>query len=222
MIKRSALFFLFLASTSYSFSQDDDFGIWTALNFRYGIIKNLSTEVSGSIRTFNNTSQVEQSFWELGLQYKISKTFSAAASYRIISMLEDDSRYHPRHKLFLDFKTTLPSGNFEFTGRVRLQRTTKTYIEDTEDEIARYYGRLKLQAKYNLPSSPVKPFLYFEPFVPFNSGSGFRLSKYRLSAGIELRITRHLSVEPGYVFQRDYMPHISNQHVLSADINLKF
>lgn len=118
MIKKAIILFLFISFTLISYSQDD-FGIWFGVNARHELWKNLDFELSGCLRTFNNTSQIEQSFLESGLQYKLNKNISFAGSYRLLKNIEDNSGYYFRHKLFLDVKTTFPMYNFSFSGRAR-------------------------------------------------------------------------------------------------------
>jgi hypothetical protein len=219
--KKNSVFAILLLLTSLSYSQGDDLGIWAGLTVKYQLSKKFDAELSGCIRTFNNTSQVEQSFIEGGIKYNLNKNFSFAGSYRLTSNLEDNSKYYFRHKLFLDAQASLPAGRFGFSARARLQRTTKTYIEDEEDLGSQYVGRMKLKAEYKL-GFPLKPFIYWEPFVPLFSGSDFEISKHRIAAGTELQITRKSSVEVEYIFQRDYQPHISDIDIISLNYKLKF
>jgi hypothetical protein len=214
--------FVLLILVKISYSQENDFGIWLGANAEYKPIKNLEAGLSGSIRTFNNTSQIEQAFVEGGLQYRFIKNFYIFGSYRLISNREDNSKYYFRHKLFLGIKAICPYNNFLFSGSVKLQRVTRTYIEDAEDLLSKYYGRIKLKAEYDIPSFPMTPFLYAESFSPMFSGSGFEISKYRLSSGIEIKLTGKSSFETGYIFQRDYHPAKSDEHIISVNYKFKF
>lgn len=222
MNKKVLILFLLVLITSTTYAQDNDFGIWLGVSAQHDLMKKLDVELSGCLRTFNNTSQVEQYFLEGGLQYKFNKHLSASGSYRIINTLEDDSRFYFRHKLFIDLKGSVPYRNFDFSARLRMQRTTRTYIEDTEDLTSKYYGRVKLKAAYNTISFPLNPYIYIESFSPVFSDSGFKISKSRLSAGTELRITRKSSLEAEYIFQRDYQPDISDMHIISINYKFKF
>lgn len=222
MIKKTFLLFLFISFVGLAFSQEDDFGVWLGVNAKHKIIKKLDVDFSGCIRTFNKTSQIEQSFLEGGIEYNVMKHLSLSASYRFINKLEDNSKYYFRHKLFFDVKANIPAGNFSFSGRLRFQRTTKTYIEDNEDLIAKYYSRFKLKVSYSIPDFPLKAYVYCEPFIPVFSNSGLKVSKNRLSAGAELQIANKSSVELEYIFQRDYQPHISNEHIISLSYKIKF
>jgi hypothetical protein len=222
MIKRFLLLFLLILFGGSCYSQDDDFGIWIGIDATHKLGKNLDAELSGCVRTFDNTSKIEQSFLEAGIQYDLNKYFSLSGSYRITSNLENDSKYYFRHKLFLDAKASVPLGNFSFSCRARLQRTTKTYIEDEEDLEPGYLCRLKLKADYNIPSSPLKPYIYCEPFVPVFTDSRYKISKNRISAGFQLRITRKSSLDAGYIFQRDYQPKIADENIVSVAYQFKF
>jgi hypothetical protein len=214
------LLFVLIAGTSYS--QPDDFGIWFGLDAKHKLIKNLDVEISGCLRTFDNSSRIEQSFVEGGLEYDFTKHLSVAGSYRLVSKLENDSRYYYRHKLFLDLKASSPAGRFTLSARARFQRAAKTFIEDEEDLLARYYTRLKLKALFRTPSFPLNPYIYGEGFAPVSNSSGFNISKYRLAAGTAFKITGKVGVETEYIFQRQYQPHLSNEHILSVSLNFKF
>ena len=221
-IKKTFLFFMFFSFTAFSFAQEEDFGLWFGASASHKLLRKLDVELSGSLRTFNKTSQIEESFLEGGLQYSFNKYISVSGSYRLTSKIEDNSDYYYRHKLFLGIKTSVPVRNFSFSGRLMIQRTSKTYIKDEEDLTSNYYGRLKLKVAYSIPAIPLKPYIYCEPFIPVFSGSEFKISKNRLSAGAELNVTRWCSFETEYIFQRDYQPRISDIHIISINFKTKF
>ncbi|MBI5008810.1 MAG: DUF2490 domain-containing protein, partial [Bacteroidia bacterium] len=148
------------------FGQNDDFGIWYCIDVDHKIVKKLDLKLSSQIRTFNNASQVDQAIVEGGLGYKFNNYLSAATSYRYTQKLEDDSRYHTRHKWFAEMKGSLPLDDFTFSTRLMLQIMQRTYFEEEEDEIPKYVARIKLKAEYDIPKFPLNPFLSFESFMP--------------------------------------------------------
>ena len=99
MIRKIFVLLLFLPFACNINAQDDDFGLWFALNTEYGIFKKIDLKVNGSLRTFNNTSQVDQTFLEAGMEYKFAKNFSVEGFYRLINTIEDDGNYYYRHRL---------------------------------------------------------------------------------------------------------------------------
>jgi hypothetical protein len=222
MIKRVFFLLLFIHIPIITMAQKDDMGVWIGVNAEHKLIRNLDAELSASIRSFNHSSQIELMFLEGALKYKLNKYISFAGSYRLISNIENDSRYYYRHKLYLDLKTSVPLKNLTISGRLRLQRATKTYIEDDEDLISKYYGRLKIMVDYDIPSFPLTPNIYIEPFTPLFSNSDFKISKMRFSAGIELKINNKNSLETAYIFQREYKSVISDEHIISVNYKFKY
>lgn len=220
MIRRILLLLLPWLSLS-TFAQYKDFGIWSAISAKHPVYKGIEGELTASIRTFNNSSEVEQYFIEAGISKKFGKHFEVAGSYRLLRMIEDNFDYYFRHKVFLDLKASVPVSKIDFSLRARMQRATKTYIEDEEDLDARYIARFKFEAAYRTKSSPFSPFVYFETFSPAFSGDGFNLKKTRLSAGTNIKLTRIISFELSYISQRD-IAHSSFENIISLNCNLKF
>jgi hypothetical protein len=224
MMTIKKLFILLLVSSisGVVLSQDDDFGIWTGLESRHSITSRLDLELSGSFRTFTNSTTIDEIFAEGGLQYRFSRYFAVYGSYRLTDKYEDDSQYYLRHKLFLALKSSVPTGNITFSGRLMLQRTSNTYIEDDTDLTPYYTGRLKLKSYYNVPSFPLNPYIYAETFAPVSSGSGLTIGRNRFSGGMEFKINKKNSLELEYIFQRDYQPHLTDEHIISLNYKVKF
>jgi hypothetical protein len=222
MIRRWIIVFLLMLAPVIVRAQKSDFGIWANIDAEVGLAKKFDLEFSGSLRSYSNTSKLEQAFLEGGFKYDIWKFLSVAASYRYISKLENNGFYYGRHKIFADINGSLPAGNFSFSGRVRLQRTAFTYIEDEEDEIARYVLRIRAKASYRTPSSPIKPYIYFEPFIPVFEGADPSIGKFRLSAGSEIYLTNKSSIDLGYILERDFKPAVINLHVLNIGYKIRF
>lgn len=221
-INKVILLLLLVSLAGICYSQDNDYGLWLGMDVEHKLCRKLDLEFSGGVKFSEKVSQMDQLFVGSGLQFKFSKFLSLSASYRLTSKLEDNSRYYYRHKFFLDLKTALPAGNFSFSGRFRLQRTSKTYLEEKDDRILTYCGRLKLKAAYNIPHSPVNPYLYEETFISGFSGNDWNLNKYRLSAGTEIKITRKSSIDLGYIFQHFDNSKSPNGNILSINYNLRF
>jgi hypothetical protein len=222
MIRKAFLLFIFISFIGSVFSQEKDFGIWYGVSLKHNILKKLGLDVSAVVRTFDNASKVEQEFLEGGLEYKFNRYLSSSAAFRITNNLEDNSRYYLQPKWFLDLKGNLPVSNLSFNCRIRFQKRVKTYFKNEDDMIPDYTGRIKLKASYNAPSSPVNPYIYVESFFPMFSNKTRIIEKNRFSAGMELTITKRYSIDTEYIFQRDYLPHLADEHILSVNLNLKF
>lgn len=221
-ITRLSICIFILIFPKLVYSQSDDFGIWYGFNAGYSLAKKLDINVSTVIRTFNNASKIEQAYLEGGVSYKFNKYFTTAVSYRIINNLEDDSEFHIRHKWFADIKGSFPLGNFSFSARFRFQVQTKTFFENAKDRIPDYHGRIKLKAVYKIPEFPVNPYLCIESFSPLFENSERLIDKNRFTSGFEYKITKKHLMEAEYIFQRDFLPHLADMHIISINYNIKF
>jgi hypothetical protein len=220
--KNFLLTILFSSISGIIISQKSDFGIWGGVSATYRLDKHLEAKISASLRTLENTSKIDQYFAEIGIGYRFNDNFSCEGSYRIINKQEFDTVYHFRHKLFFNIKGTLPAGRFLFSSRLMYQKTMKAYIEDANDMIPRHYARLKLKTSYSGPTSPFRPFVSFEPFVPIFNDSGFKINKSRSSAGIEIKISNRSSFETAYIFEKVNSTGVPAMHIFSMNYDLVF
>jgi hypothetical protein len=222
MIKRSFLILFLLSASLPGYSQKDDFGIWCSFNAEHKLFKKFELDISGALRTFDNASRIEEVFAEAGLTYKLNKYFSAGASYRITENIEDDDSYHPRHKWFVDFKGTLPVGDFSIIARAMFQRRYKTYIEDEEDEIPDSHLRGKITLFYDIPHFHLNPYISWESFMPLFKEASRTIEINRYTIGAEYNFSNKHSVEAEYIFRRDYLPHMKDLNILSLEYKFKF
>jgi hypothetical protein len=223
MIKKNFLLTIIFAGMSgIILSQGNDFGIWAGASGTYRFNKHFEARLSACLRTINKTSKTDQYFAEAGLGYRLNDYLSCEGSYRIINKNEADTAFHLRHKLYFNIKGTLPAGKFIFSGRLMYEKAMKSYIEDGNDLVPSHYIRLKLKTSYLSPASPLKPFMSFEPFVPIFEGNGFEIKKSRSSAGAEIRISRHSSLEVSYIYERNKKTDVPQMHIFSAGYDLVF
>jgi predicted porin len=220
-IKKSLLLFLMLFQASLAFSQDD-FGIWYSVSAEKKLVKKVVLDFDANVRTYSKASKIDEAFFDIGITYKFNKYLSAAASYRFTEFKEDDNFFHPRHKWFTDLKGRLPVGNFDFSARLRFQQRYKTYFKNENDRESTEVGRIKVRTLYNIPSFPVNPYISAELFFPMFRQTTRKVEKDRFMAGVEYNISKKHSVDLEYMFQRDFLPHISDINVISLNYNIKF
>jgi hypothetical protein len=214
-----AVLLIFLYLTAHS--QEKDFGIWYGISAEHKLSDKLAIELSMDIRTFNKAGRIEQAFLEGGITYGFNKNFAVAGSYRLSDNIENNNSYYFQHKFFLDLKGNIPLGNFDLSGRLRFQTRTKTYFKDISNDHPDYNGRIKLKVVYKTPVFPVDPYLYIESFTPMFSEKTRTIEKERLGAGLEFSIAKHHSASLEYIFQRDFLPHLSDINIISITYNIK-
>lgn len=222
MIRRFVISVIFLIFVQSCFSQSDDFGIWYGIDAGFPLVKKLDVDLSAVVRTFDNASKIEQGYLEGGVNYKFNKYLSLAAAYRIINTVENDSRYHLRHRWFADIKGSYPVGKFAFSARFRFQVQTRTFYKNDASEIPDWYARIKLKALYKTQDFPVNPYLFYESWSPLFNKSDRLFDKHRFGVGLEYKFSKIQSVEAEYMFQRDYLPHLEDMNIGSITYNIKF
>lgn len=203
-------------------AQDPDFGIWTSVKARHDFNKQLEAELSFELRTAENVSVTDQYFGELGLSYSFNDYFAAGASFRSIGKLEDDEEYHFRQKFLFHLKGTIPLGRLDVSARVMYEKVLLSYVEDFDDPMSENYARTRFKAEYDSKSSPLKPFISWEPFFPLSGDPDYTIEKSRLSAGTELKISRRSSFGISYIFDNKTKPTRTDEHIISVGYELKF
>jgi hypothetical protein len=221
-IKKALWFLLFLFTAQFSVSQVNDFGIWYSATMEYKIVKNLELDFDVNLRTYDNASKIEEAFFDIGLTYKFSKYFWAAASYRFTEFNEKNDTFYPRHKWFADLRGKLPLGDFDISARLRFEQRYKTYYKDENDKEPQEHLRIKPKVLYNIPSFPVNPYVSFELFFPVFNETKKNLDKARYIAGFEYNISKQHSIELEYIYERDSYPKLANMNIISVNYNLKF
>lgn len=203
------------------FSQTKDFGIWYGASAGIPITRYLEFNLGGEIRTFEDASKVNEGFGEIGLSLKLIKFLSVAGTYRLTSKIEHEAGYYLRHKFMADIKGKTNIGRVGLSCRLRFQDQVRTYIKNATDEEPDYYGRIKLETNYNIPKSHFEPVLYFETFARLFRSTEKRFDKYRLSAGLDYNISKKQRVGVAYIFQKSYLPGLSDMNILSLSYDFK-
>lgn len=216
-----SLILLFVISAS-SLAQENDFGVWYTVNTDFGISKKLNAGITAEVRTFRNAGKIEEALLEAGAEYKLTSFLSAGASYRFAEALEDDSRYHPEHKLFLETKADVKPGRFTIQARIKYQIRFRTYFEEVSDKIPDQKLRFRLKTTYRTPSFPVNPWVFAETFIPTYPETDKFIAVLRMGTGVEYKISKNHSLEISYVFRRDYIPKLYNINLLNVGYNLSF
>ena len=220
-MKRPFLAVLVILLPFSLFSQTKDFGIWYEAGASIPITRYLDFNLGGEIRTFEDASKINESFGEIGLSLKLLKWLSVAGNYRLTSKIEHQAGYFLRHKFMADIKGKTNIGRFGLYCRFRFQDQIRTYIKNPTDEDPDYYGRVKLEINYNIPKSHFEPVLYYEQFARMFRSTEKTFDKYRLSAGLNYRISKKHRVGVAYIFQRSYLPRLADINILAVSYDFK-
>jgi hypothetical protein len=221
-IRFSVLCFFLIVVHQTAIGQSDDFGIWYGINATHPVSKKLDIIGTAMVRTIKNASKIEEAYLDGGISFNLNNYLSFAGSYRITRFLELDSDYHIRHKWFFDVRNNLPLGKVLISTRFRFQIQKKTYFKTDEDKLPGYYGRIRLKAAYKFNDFPLSPYLYIETFSTLFDNSDLIIYKVRYSGGLEYKIAKKHSVTTEYLFERSFLPGLSDKNIISVSYYLKF
>ena len=221
-IKKSLWLLLLLVPAQISFAQDDDFGLWFEAFGNKKLFDKLELNLSGAIRTYHNTSEIEEAFLEAGLTYKFNKFLTAGASYRFTEFREDDELYHPRHKWYATVTGKLPLGDLDISAQFKFQQRFKTYFEDEDDAQHKEHLRIRLKGQYDIPSFPVNPYISYEIAIPVFNENVSGVDKSRFIAGAEYNLSKKHAIDLEYIFERDFYPKMSDISIISLNYKFEF
>ena len=170
------LILVLMMLTDTLFSQEikvtRDFGIWIGVDIEKKVFNNFDLNLEQQIRTFKNTSKIDDYLLDLGLKYPINKQFVIGTNLRYIynrkRVTERENNF--RYNLDIEYKKKIkPRLNFRY--RLRYQK-----------EYVNLFSGFFAPAPKNIYSSSVRnkvklTFKYNKTNRFFLSSELFRLSK---------------------------------------------
>lgn len=181
-------------------AQTNDAQLWADLTLGHKI--NSNTSVYGQIGTrfSENVSTLGMGFAEVGADYELNRAWGLGASYRFYSARKNEDRYSNRHKFNLDLSFKQNYYLLSLKIRTRLQMSFKDIYSSDDGKIPAFDWRNKLELKYKL-TKKIKPFLYFECYLPLSDSQPFELTKTKYCIGVEYKVNKRNSFEFYYLFQ---------------------
>ena len=219
MIKPALLIALFSFFTIFSQSQER-YENWSSLEFDYSIAKNVDVYVGTQLRIKSVGEIYNQSFYEIGVKFKINDFISSGFGYRGIDQLLHDENSQ-LHKKFIRYHAFL-SGSYNFKKynfRLRIQFQQKNGVGN-QDLISNDYLRTKFEFKRDIVDWKADPTVGIEFFTKENLNFDKNFKKYRFFIGTKLDIKKQNSLSINYVFQKEVnVDSPLTQHILILKYN---
>jgi hypothetical protein len=181
-------------------AQTNDAQLWADLKLDYKLSSNASIYGQVGSRFSENISKIGMGFTELGADYELNKTWEIGASYRFYSSRKNEDLYSNRHKFNLDLSFKKSFYLLSLKLRTRAQMSFKDIYSSDDGKIPAFEWRNKFELKYKL-TKKIKPFFYFECYLPLSNSEPFELTKTKYSLGIEYKINKRNSFEIYYLYQ---------------------
>lgn len=172
-------------------AQDNE--LWTGLTLKHDLNDNWRLDFEEELRFDEGITKMKTAFSEIGLRRRLTTNWTIKANYRYSIRPQKSNK--DRWNLDLSFDKDIGQTPFQFDYRLRGQSGRTIGALNRRYEIR---NRLQLKAKF---SKTVRPSIGTEWLYSL-SKSEFR--QYRLSAGVEFRISKKLDVEVLYHYQREF------------------
>ena len=197
---------LLLLLGNLSFAQTGT-GAWNVLSFKLNLNKNWSafSEVQLRSQRFYD----DFSYYEIkgGASYSFKKRFSALAGFgRFVTYSNGDNFIKPfvnkEWRLWEQFLVN------SYIGRIKLENRVR--VEQRWTSLLGYRNRLKYRLNMVLPvtDKQIKPGTFYvtgwDEIYLTNSDPHFELNRIYAGAGYEM--SKHLTVQTGYLYQVNYKP----------------
>ena len=193
--------FLQVASSGL-LAQENDAGLWTSVTIEKEVVKDLDLIVTEEVRFNENITEAGAILTDAGLEYKIWKGFRAGLFYRYTCRRRIDDSYSRLHRVYSDLAYKQKIRRFELGYRARFQVQYKDFSTSETGHVPEWYFRQKLSVSYNTKSR-FDPYLGCELWYWIDPVWS-RFDNLRLTAGVNVRITKIHSVDLGYLVNKEF------------------
>jgi hypothetical protein len=193
------LSFLILPRVTEAQDITNDFGVWTSVSYGKDISKKFDFSIEQEFRLQNNATQLERTFTDVGIDYKVEKWLQFGVDYRFILDRRPSGDYGVRNRITTDAILKKQLHRFRLAYRARLQWELKGYNYNREYGFAPTWDfRNRFKASYQLNR-------IWEPFValdvrllitdankPYITNA---IDRFRLFVGTEYNMSSDFTLE---------------------------
>jgi hypothetical protein len=182
--------------------QEKDAGLWTSFSFEAKVVKKLTGSLEQGFRFNENISELGQIYTEAGVEYKLSKHFGVAASYRFIQKRKVEDYYSYVNRFAIAVKYDKKWKPYQLKLKSSLQDEYADNGRAPDGGIPEYYWRNKLIFSREF-EKPYSPYISVELFSPLNYPQNYFIDKLRISAGVEYAFSKHQKIDLFYMIQKE-------------------
>lgn len=198
MSKRAVISLFSILFSLASFSQRNDFGLWTEITLEKKISPRWEISLTESIRLNENSTRLNQHYTHLSGTYKISKALSVSLAYRNSQRFDFDQTIDYRHRLQLEAAYKRKLGHLGIEVQERFQIRYDNIQREADWEIPQIYYRTRFTLDYDLDSR-FSPFASAELFL----NQSLFLDNIRLRAGLDYEFNKKNSIRVYYMIDQD-------------------
>ncbi len=185
--------------------QEWDFLTWHRVKVGGPLTKKFGLSVEQQLRLANNSSSIEQTFTELGLEYDLPKGFEVSAAYRLSWSPERDGSYSSGHRYNIDLSYSKKIWKLKAKLRARFQHRPSPYEfnERLEPDDSPMYVRMKLDVSYR-KLKDWTPGLEFEVYFRTDNPNENGIGKLRYRAFLDYDLPKRQELGLFYMLETDH------------------
>ncbi len=202
--------------------QQNDAGFWASVTIKKQVTRKFGVNISEQIRLYQNVSEIEQIFTDLGAEYAFTSSFKAAFNYRMTKKNEQ-TYYSTRHRFYLDVSYRYKAKPFVFTVRERIQRQVEEVNSSETGKIPVWYLRSKLAVKLDLDKK-YSPYVSAEvAYLIDNVDETDQVfDKARYEVGVDYEFDKRSSLNLFYLIQSDLIENKTRDFVSGVGYTYSF
>ena len=187
-------FVLFILITSTGFSQTvKDFETWSAIGIEYKLTKKWDFGLEEQLRLKNNSSEVDEYFTQLNINYEAFDNFEFGGGLRYIKVNDNQGNtqgYENHFRFHLDASYKHKINNFSLKYRLRYQNKNELGVSNSNGDYANQHIRFKTSIGYNIKRWKLDPTFSAEIYNHFEEGKENGFDKYRLTVGTTYKMKK--------------------------------
>jgi hypothetical protein len=178
----SIICLLIILCINKGYAQKHDLELWTSLNERIPLYKELKLTLTEESRFNNNISSLKQLFVVGELSYDIKKRLSISSSYKFRKRYKDDETYNDN---ILNFNVSYDLKFKRFTLKSRSRYEYGKEEDEDNETVTNTYFREKFTLNYDIYKTALTPYASFEWYSPTKGVTVYKTNAYRWFLGLK-------------------------------------
>jgi len=185
-------------------SQINDFQTWSNISLSKEFDSDIKISISEELRMYNNSSEIDEFFTELAVDYKVSKIFEFGLGYRFTRNFtsKGNKRFEQRFDANATFDFSVKRFDFEY--RLKYQTNDEELFDQTSNKTFVSTLRNRAKISYNIKNIKLEPYISSDLFYTIDLKDISEFSKIRNAVGFEYEFSKHSSIDTFLMFEREF------------------
>ncbi len=199
-------FLLICAFPKGNYAQINDAALWENIYLEKNICPKINIHLNHEGRITNNITQFHFVYADLGLTYKVNKSFHVSLDYVLIEKKSvnknSEEIFTTGHQYYVALTYKKKIKPFTFSFRQILQGQFENVYSSDKGKVPSNYSRSKITIKYNL--NRFTPYVASEIYYKLYNPRIYQANRYRCFAGTFFQLNKVNEVEVYYLLEKHF------------------